>query len=229
MSKKKHISYVLSALAVLIATVLIVIAPDISSAVSSAKMNTEVTYKSTVAPVSNPLTAVEVAQAYAKGDFLYSYTHARINYDDLRASAVKVAQELFAEEQDFCKEITEIIRTASIYSADTTSVLVMASDRLATMEIVRIDFAPNLTISFEENTGLVIEFIYIPRGVPDEEARHLQSVWEYSAEAYYLSTISASDVEYEVLSEVYEENAYLCIYIKPMWGYEGGKTYEVIS
>lgn len=223
------IKYILSSIAVLLATLAILIAPDIAGAISSSQMNKETVYKSTASPVQRPLTITEVAQAYAKGDFLYSYTHAKVNYDDLRASAVKVAQELFAEELDFCKEITDIIRTASIYGADTTSVLVMASDRLATMEMVQIYFEPYLTMSYEKNTGLVFEFIYAPRGLSVEESKYLQSAWEYSAEAYYLSTISASDIEYEVLSEIYEENAYLSIYIKPMWRYEGEKTYEEIS
>lgn len=229
MNKKKHTNYILSFLAVLVATLLILVAPDIAGALSSAQMNKETVYKSTASPVQRPLTKTEVATAYAKGDFLYSYTHSNVNYDDLRASAVKVAQELFAEEQDFCKEITEIIRTAPIHGAETNSALVMASDRLATMEVVQISFEPYLTISFEKNTGLVFEFIYAPRGLSVEESKYLQRAWEYSAEAYYLSTISASDIEYEVLSQIYEENAYLCIYIKPMWGYELDKTYEVIN
>ncbi len=223
------IKYILSSIAVLLATLAILIVPDIAGAISSSQMNKETVYKSTASPVRNPLTVTEIAEAYAKGDFLYSYTHTKVNYDELRASAVKVAQELFADEQDFCKEMTEIIRTASIYNADTTSVLVVAQDRLATMDVVRIDFEPNLTVSFEKNTGLVFEFVYTSQGRSAEESKNLQSALEYSAEAYYLSTISASDVEYEVLSQVYDGFVYLCIYIKPMWGYEGEKTYEVIS
>lgn len=224
------IKYVLSSIAVLLATLAILIAPDIAGAISSAQMNRETVFKSTVSPVQTPLTANEVANAYLKGDFLYNYTHEKLNYDELRASSVKVAQELFAEEQYFCKEIIEIIRTDSISDADKISALVITKDRLATMEIVRIGFSSGLSMRFEKNTGLLFEFSYFPHVVSGDESWNFQSMLEDSAEAYYLSTISASDIKYEVICEKYGDYTYTNIQIMPGWIYnKGEESYEVIN
>ncbi|MBE6734475.1 MAG: hypothetical protein E7563_03920 [Ruminococcaceae bacterium] len=229
-----RIKYVLSSIAVLLATLAILIAPDIAGAISSAQMNRETVFKSTVSPVQTPLTANEVANAYLKGDFLYNYTHEytheKLNYDELRASSVKVAQDLFAEEQYFCKEIIEIIRTDSISEADKISALVITKDRLATMEIVRIGFSSGLSMRFEKNTGLLFEFSYFPHVVYGDESWNFQSMLEDSAEAYYLSTISASDIKYEVICEKYGDYTYTNIQIMPGWIYnKGEESYEVIN
>lgn len=222
MNKKYIAGYILSSVAVLLATVLIVIAPDIAGAVFSAENKTETIYELSAYQRAKPLSRDEVAVAYAKGDFLYSYSHIQVSPNDIRDSAVKVAEEVFADDYLLQRRIVSRIETSEIYDLGTTSALVTAQDRASFMEITRIDFSSGISMSFESTTGLLLHITYTDTDVSYAEALKISKQAEKCGEAYYISTISDTQIEYKVISDVYESgDLYFCMYINPLWGYEG--------
>ncbi len=222
MNKKNCVGYILSTLAVLLATLFIVIAPDITGTVFSAEMKTETIYELSAYQGAKPLSMEEVAVAYAKGDFIYSYSHVQVNPYDIRASAVKVAEEVFAGDYFLQRRIVSRIEKSEIYDAGTTSALVTAQDRASFMEITRIDFSLGISMSFESTTGLLLHITYIDEDVSYAEALKISKQARKCGEAYYISTISDTEIDYKVISDVYEPGElYFCMYINPLWGYEG--------
>ncbi|MBR3972060.1 MAG: hypothetical protein IKJ83_04180 [Ruminococcus sp.] len=191
---KNKLKYIFSALLVIGATVIMVLAPDMTFFGAGSRFTEEENYMCEATPLFSPLESCQVAEVFTEGRFINRYDYYESDTNEIRRLSLAAAEQFFAADSETAEIIKNKISGEDIDFEQVHSVIAVVDDRMVSMEFVTVGFRSEVNITFEKNTLTVLSLQCI---MPFDLAEKTKYAGEYT-QSYIDSYIKNKNAAYSV-------------------------------